>query len=165
VRLTVGIENVADRDSADRQRDAIDVTLPSQLIGAVLDDFLLAAETECLPEEVTLRTNFRESCARLLCFAIGESGKPESAGKAISLRQLRIEIDFTALPQPPPDKGRGGPGLAPLAFAREAMSDQLEPEDGVLWIYDLDGIETLAFTDFGIENLREIIRDQIDRPK
>jgi hypothetical protein len=42
------------------------------------------------------------------------------------------------------------------------LSHQLEPEDGVLWI---DGIETLAFTDFGIENLREIIRDQIDRPK
>jgi hypothetical protein len=45
------------------------------------------------------------------------------------------------------------------------LSDQLEPEDGVLWIYDLDSVETLAFTDFGIENLREIIRDQIDRPK
>jgi hypothetical protein len=45
------------------------------------------------------------------------------------------------------------------------LSDQLEPEDGKLWIYDLDGVETLAFTDFGIENLREIIRDQIDHPK
>ena len=45
------------------------------------------------------------------------------------------------------------------------LSDQLEPEDGKLWIYDLDGLETRAFTDFGIENLREIIRDQIDRPK
>jgi hypothetical protein len=45
------------------------------------------------------------------------------------------------------------------------LSDQLEPEDGVLWISDLDSVETLAFTDFGIENLREIIRDQIDRPK
>ena len=45
------------------------------------------------------------------------------------------------------------------------LSDQLEPEDGVLWIYDLNAVETLAFTDFGIENLREIIRDQIDRPK
>jgi hypothetical protein len=45
------------------------------------------------------------------------------------------------------------------------LSDQLEPKDGVLWIYDLDAVETLAFTDFGIENLREIIRDQIDRPK
>ncbi len=33
------------------------------------------------------------------------------------------------------------------------LSDQLEPEDGVLWIYGLDAVETLAFTDFGIENL------------
>ena len=45
------------------------------------------------------------------------------------------------------------------------LSDQLEPEDGVLWIYDLNGVETLAFTDFGIENLREIIRDQINGRK
>lgn len=43
------------------------------------------------------------------------------------------------------------------------LSDQLEPEDGVLWIYDINGIEILAFTDFGLENLREIISDQIDR--
>lgn len=43
------------------------------------------------------------------------------------------------------------------------LSDQLEPEDGVLWIFDVDGLETMAFTEFGIENLREIIRDQIDR--
>jgi hypothetical protein len=42
------------------------------------------------------------------------------------------------------------------------LSDQLDPEDGKLWIYDVDGIETMAFTDFGLENLREIIRDQID---
>ena len=44
------------------------------------------------------------------------------------------------------------------------LSDQLEPEDGVLWIYDFDGVETLAFTEFGIKNL-EIIRDQIDCAK
>ena len=43
------------------------------------------------------------------------------------------------------------------------LSDQLDPEDGKLWIYDVDGIETMAFTDFGLENLREIISDQIDR--
>jgi hypothetical protein len=45
------------------------------------------------------------------------------------------------------------------------LSDQLEPEDGVLWIYDLDGAETLAFTDRGIEALQEIIVDQIDRAR
>jgi hypothetical protein len=43
------------------------------------------------------------------------------------------------------------------------ISDQLDPEDGKLWIYDVDGIEIMAFTDFGLENLREIISDQIDR--
>lgn len=43
------------------------------------------------------------------------------------------------------------------------ISDQLDPEDGKLWVYDVDGIETVAFTDFGLENLREIISDQIDR--
>lgn len=43
------------------------------------------------------------------------------------------------------------------------ISDQLDPKDGKLWIYDVDGIETMALTDFGLENLREIIGDQIDR--
>ncbi|MGE3371457.1 MAG: hypothetical protein AB7I79_22135 [Rhizobiaceae bacterium] len=44
------------------------------------------------------------------------------------------------------------------------LSDQLEPEDGVMWVHDIDGTETLAFTDLGIETLREIIRDQVDPP-
>ena len=43
------------------------------------------------------------------------------------------------------------------------ISDQLDPEDGKLWIYDVDDIETMAFTDCGLESLREIIGDQIDR--
>jgi hypothetical protein len=43
------------------------------------------------------------------------------------------------------------------------LSDQLEPEDGVLWIHDVDGLETMAFPEFRLENLREIISDQIDR--
>ncbi len=42
------------------------------------------------------------------------------------------------------------------------LSDQLEPEDGVIWIIDTDDRQTLAFTDAGIEALREIIADQID---
>jgi len=43
------------------------------------------------------------------------------------------------------------------------LSDQLEPEDGKLWVDDIDGAQTLAFSEFGIETLREIIADQIDR--
>ncbi|MCT9000573.1 MULTISPECIES: hypothetical protein [Chelativorans] len=42
------------------------------------------------------------------------------------------------------------------------LSDQLEPEDGKLWIHDVDDVDFLAFTFEGIEALREIIKDQID---
>ena len=42
------------------------------------------------------------------------------------------------------------------------LSDQLEPEDGMLWIHDVGGLETMAFTEFGLQNLRDIISDQID---
>jgi hypothetical protein len=45
------------------------------------------------------------------------------------------------------------------------LSEQLEPEDGKLWVLDIEGAETLAFSLFGIENLREIIADQVDRKR
>ena len=43
------------------------------------------------------------------------------------------------------------------------LADQLEPEDGKIWVYDADEVETLAFTQAGIERLQEIIADQVDR--
>ncbi len=43
------------------------------------------------------------------------------------------------------------------------LLEQFEPEDGLLWVYDIDDAEVPAFTDFGMENLREIITDQIDK--
>jgi hypothetical protein len=43
------------------------------------------------------------------------------------------------------------------------LSNQLQPQDGKLWVYDIDGVEILAFTADGIEVLIEIIKDQIDR--
>jgi hypothetical protein len=45
------------------------------------------------------------------------------------------------------------------------LSDQLEPEDGKLWVNDVDGAQTLAFSEFGIDTLREIIAHQIDRKR
>jgi len=44
------------------------------------------------------------------------------------------------------------------------LLEQLEPEDGLLWTYDIEGEALPTFTEFGIETLREIIRDQIDTP-
>jgi hypothetical protein len=44
------------------------------------------------------------------------------------------------------------------------LLEQLDTEDGLMWVYDIDDDEAVpAFTDFGIENLREIIKDQIDK--
>jgi hypothetical protein len=40
------------------------------------------------------------------------------------------------------------------------IAEQLEPEDGCLWIYDTDERATLGFTERGIESLQELIADQ-----
>ena len=36
------------------------------------------------------------------------------------------------------------------------LADQLEPEDGCLWIYNTDDRATLGFTERGIESLKEL---------
>jgi hypothetical protein len=40
------------------------------------------------------------------------------------------------------------------------LAEQLEPEDGCLWIYGTRDRETLGFTERGIESLKELILDQ-----
>ena len=42
----------------------------------------------------------------------------------------------------------------------DEIADQLEPEDGRLWIHDSDERATLGFTERGIESLKELIADQ-----
>ncbi len=42
----------------------------------------------------------------------------------------------------------------------DELADQLEPEDGCLWIYDTDDRTMLGFTLRGIESLKELIADQ-----
>ena len=39
----------------------------------------------------------------------------------------------------------------------EELADQLEPEDGCLWIYDTDDQQTVVFTHDGMEYLREML--------
>jgi len=39
----------------------------------------------------------------------------------------------------------------------------MEPEDGVIWVYGTAEIEVLAFTPFGVQNLREMIAMERDR--
>jgi len=40
------------------------------------------------------------------------------------------------------------------------LADQMEPEDGCLWIYSTAEEQTLAFTDRGLEYLQELIRER-----
>lgn len=42
----------------------------------------------------------------------------------------------------------------------DEIADQLEPEDGCLWIYHTEDRATLGFTERGIESLKELIADQ-----
>jgi hypothetical protein len=39
------------------------------------------------------------------------------------------------------------------------LVDQLEPEDGCLWVYGVGDEQTIAFTDRGLESLQEIIAE------
>ena len=41
------------------------------------------------------------------------------------------------------------------------LADQMEPEDGVVWIHDTDERQTMAFTSFGLESLKALIADQM----
>jgi len=51
------------------------------------------------------------------------------------------------------------------------VADEMETEDGCIWVYGIGEDGILAFTDFGIENLRELIRmykadpDLLKRPR
>ncbi len=83
--------------------------------------FLLAAEAEGLLEVVALRTDFRERRASPLGFAVGEAGKSERAVETKALRQLGVEVEFAAVPQPRTQKRGRRPRCLKLAAAGQAL--------------------------------------------
>jgi hypothetical protein len=44
------------------------------------------------------------------------------------------------------------------------VANEMDPEDGVIWVYGLGDEGVLAFTDFGIETLIDLIRIRKDDP-
>ncbi len=38
------------------------------------------------------------------------------------------------------------------------VANEMDPEDGVIWVYGAGDYEILAFTDFGVETLVELIK-------
>jgi len=54
---------------------------------------------------------------------------------------------------------------AEFGVSEEWLSDiaaDMEPEDGLIWVYDLNDASVVAFSDFGIENLGELIKIHIE---
>ena len=45
-----------------------------------------------------------------------------------------------------------------------AVANEMEIEDGVIWVYGVGEDGVLAFTDFGIENLIELVRMHKENP-
>ena len=44
------------------------------------------------------------------------------------------------------------------------VANEMDVEDGVIWVYGLGEDSVLAFTDFGIETLTELIRMHKENP-
>jgi hypothetical protein len=56
---------------------------------------------------------------------------------------------------------------AELGENEDCLSDvasEMEIEDGVIWVYGVGEDGTLAFTDFGIENVKDLVRMHKDNP-
>ena len=45
------------------------------------------------------------------------------------------------------------------------VANEMEIEDGVIWVYGIGEDEVLALTDFGIENLKDLVRMHKDNPE
>jgi hypothetical protein len=48
--------------------------------------------------------------------------------------------------------------------AASRIANDMEPEDGVIWVYGFRDDGVIAFTDFGIENLIDLIKMHKDDP-
>ena len=45
------------------------------------------------------------------------------------------------------------------------VAHEMEIEDGVIWVYGIGEDGVMAFTDFGIENLKDLVRMHKDNPE
>jgi hypothetical protein len=70
----------------------------------------------------------------------------------------------------PPDGMAADANVVTIALAAQmlcetddrlwALADQMDPEDGLVWIHATDERQTAAFRSVGIENLKDLIADQ-----
>jgi hypothetical protein len=77
-----------------------------------------------------------------------------SSGLTVHVNKVHHVITINRVAQ---DLGEDEDWLADVA-------NEMEIEDGVIWVYGVGEDGTLAFTDFGIENLIELIKMHKDDP-
>ncbi|WP_247458880.1 hypothetical protein, partial [Bradyrhizobium sp. 153] len=52
-----------------------------------------------------------------------------------------------------------------LRLSAYDVANGMDTEDGVIWVYGIGDDQVMAFTDFGIENLTELIRMHKEDPE
>ena len=67
------------------------------------------------------------------------------------------DVDVTTITRVAEDLGESEDWLCDVA-------NEMEIEDGVIWVYGVGEDGVMAFTDFGIENLIELIKMHKDNP-
>jgi len=45
------------------------------------------------------------------------------------------------------------------------VANEMDAEDGLIWVYGVGGDGVMAFTDFGVETLMELIKIHKENPK
>ena len=98
--ISVGVENVADRELADGQHEAIRRLRAAELIDVVFQLLGRAAEPDGLPDEGAVHPGVGVGVAKFVGFAAGKSGQTERVAQPKTLVDFRVEPEFRALPQP-----------------------------------------------------------------
>src|SRR5215207_7507277 len=123
VRVGVVVEDVADGELADRERDPVDVARAGHLVRPVLDLLLLSAESDGLAEEVPLRSVEGINRAGLLRLAVDVAAETQGVAEPEAFGPFRVVINLRALPEPSTEEARDGPGFAGLVRNEAVRSD------------------------------------------
>src|SRR5262249_4484069 len=127
--IGIAVEDVLHRVLADLQRHAVDVALARELTVVALDLLPFTTQADLLAQEQARDVETRVGEVRLLRFAIGVAAGACRIGDTETLQQLGVEVELPALPQPHAEEARDRPGLAALAFRRQAVLSGVEGID------------------------------------
>src|SRR5215475_3665745 len=136
MRVSVVIKDIADSHAPHSHRQAIDVPVAGQLIGAVLDGLLLATEPKSLAKEVALWSELGEVSTCLLLLPIGEARQPLGGSEPKTLVEFRVEVEFIALQAARTEKSCAGPRLSSLSPAGQALWALIRRPEAWVGLFD-----------------------------